>query len=100
MRVLPFHLFGRSQKYIPPGAQVNLTSKTVDNGTLCEVQFSTGDASIKLLVDQEQEFVVRKEEHFIDELLVFSASYKDFKKENSILFPTDIKIEFHKNSSL
>ena len=41
-----------------------------------------------------------KEEHFIDELLVFSASYKDFKKENSILFPTDIKIEFHKNSSL
>ncbi len=100
INVLSYHLFGRSQKYIPHDAQVNLTLKSVDNDTLYEVKFSTQDTSVKLLIDPDLEFAVLSEKHLIDNRLVFSASYKDFKKVNSIYFPTSIQIELYNSLGL
>ena len=100
-----FHLFGRSLKYIPPDAQVNLTQKTVNGESLYEVQFpieintgfNTVDRVCRLLTNPSEGFIVLKEEHFVDGNIVFSVDYEEFHIESSISYPTEIDMKWYNN---
>ena len=104
-QVPPFHLFGRSLKPIPPDSQIDLTWKTINGETVCEIQFPIEihaglNGVCKLLINLSQGFIVLKEEHFAEDSLVFLVDYRDFDGKDAIFYPNEIEMKWYGSMGL
>lgn len=101
--VLPFHLFGRSLREVSAKFPINLTWKTENAETLCEIQYSFKTKTAegiepricKLLINPSLGFAVLKEKHFAKSNLIFSIAYSKFSEKHSIFYPADVEIKWY-----
>jgi hypothetical protein len=102
---ISFHLFGRSQRQIPPDAQINSSSTTAGGEQTYQIRFpfQIRDGvfgQCKLFVDPKRGFAVVREENFYEGAIFFSVDYSEFKEIDSIPYPTRIQMKEYQKTKL